>query len=113
MKCLLHHTEKFFGLIILDFCINVHSCFTIFMPGKILHRLGVNACIKQICNIGVPELMGRHFKIQGIDDPGVVFLAGSQRRLYRVFDALSVHIFIIGALLGGTDNNVLPHALEL
>ena len=45
VKCLLHHTEKFFGLIILDFCINVHSCFTIFMPGKILHRLGVNSRI--------------------------------------------------------------------
>ena len=113
VKRLIHYIKKFFGLIVLDLCINVHSCFAVFMSGKVLNRLGVNACIKQICNIGMPKLMGRHFKIQGIDNPGVVFLAGSQRRLYRVFDALSVHIFIIGALLCGTDNNVLPHSLEL
>ena len=83
------------------------------MSGKVLNRLGVNARVKQICNVGVPELMGRYFKIQGVDNPGVIFLAGSQRRLYRVLDTLSVHILIIGALLGGADNNVLPHSLEL
>ena len=75
VKCLLHHTEKFFGLIILDFCINVHSCSAIFMSSKVLNRLWVNARIKQICNVATPELMGCHFKIQGIDNPGVVFLA--------------------------------------
>ena len=83
------------------------------MSGKILNRLGINACIEQICDVGVPELVGCHFKIKGVDDPWVVFLAGSQGRLYRVLDALPVHIFIIGALLGGTDNNVLPHSFEL
>ena len=93
VKRLIHYTKKFFGLIVLDLCINVHSCFAVFMSCKVLDRLGVNACIKQICNIGMPELMGRHFKIQGIDDPGVVFLAGSQRRLYRVFDALSCLLY--------------------
>ena len=80
------------------------------MSGKVLDRLGVNACIKQICNIGVPELMGRHFKIHGVAVPGVVFLPVSQRRLYRVFDALSLHIFLLGALFGGTVTKVLPHA---
>ena len=45
VKCLLHHTEKFFGLIILALCRNVHSCFNILRPGKILHRLGVNSRI--------------------------------------------------------------------
>ena len=113
VKCLVHHIEKFVRLIILDLCINVHSCFAIFMSGKILNRLGINACIEQIRDVGVPELMGCHFKIKGVDDPWVVFLAGPQGRLYRVLDALPVHIFIIGALLGGTDNNVLPHPLEL
>lgn len=54
VKCLVHHIEKFFGLIILDLCINVHSCFAIFMSGKILNRLGINACIEQICDVGVP-----------------------------------------------------------
>ena len=39
VKCLVHHIEKFFGLIILDLCINVHSCFAIFMSGKILDCL--------------------------------------------------------------------------
>ncbi len=70
-KCLVHHIEKFLWLIILHLCIDVHSCFAIFMSGKILNRLGINTRIKQICNIGVPELMGRHFKIQGIDNPGI------------------------------------------
>ena len=64
VKCLIHNVKKFFGLIVLDFCINVHSCFTIFMSGKVLNRLGVNARVKQICNVGVPELMGRYFKIK-------------------------------------------------
>ena len=54
VKCLVHHIEKFFGLIILDLCINVHSCFAIFMSGKILNRLGINACIEQIRDVGVP-----------------------------------------------------------
>ena len=57
--------------------------------------------------------MGCHFKIKGIDDSWVVFLAGPQGRFYRVLDTLSVHILIIGALLGGANNNVPPHSLEL
>ena len=69
VKRLIHNAKKFFGLIVLDLCINVHSCFAVFMSGKVLNRLGVNACIKQICNIGMPELMGRHFKIQGKELP--------------------------------------------
>lgn len=88
VKRLIHNAKKFFGLIVLDLCINVHSCFAIFMSSKVLNRLWVNARIKQICNVGTPELMGCHFKIQGIDNPGVVFLAGSQRRLYRVLNTI-------------------------
>ncbi len=51
-KCLVHHIEKFFGLIILDLCINVHSCFAIFMSGKILNRLGINT---RIISLHKPE----------------------------------------------------------
>lgn len=91
VKCLVHHIEKFFGLIILDLCINVHSCFAIFMSGKILNRLGINACIEQICDVGVPELMGCHFKIKGVDDPWVVFLTGSQGRLLAVRVTIYCH----------------------
>ena len=54
VKRLIYYVKKFFGLIVLDLCINVHSCFAVFMSGKVLNRLGVNACIKQICNIGMP-----------------------------------------------------------
>ena len=54
VKCLVYHIEKFLWLIVLDLCINVHSCFAIFMSGKILNRLGVNARVKQICDIGGP-----------------------------------------------------------
>ena len=52
--------------IILDFCINVHSCFAIFMPGEILNGFGVYAHIQKICNVGVPELVRGHMEVQTI-----------------------------------------------
>lgn len=61
----------------------------------------------------MPQLVGRHFKIKRVDNLGIVLLAGSQDWLNRVLDTLPIHILIIGALLGGADNNVLPYPLEL
>ena len=58
-------------------------------------------------------MVGRHFKIKRVDNLGIVLLAGSQDWLNRVLDTLPIHILIIGALLGGADNNVLPYPLEL
>ena len=43
----------------------------------------------------------------------IVFLMSSQTRLNSVLDALSVHILIIGTLLGRPNNDVLPDTFEL
>ena len=95
MKCPVHHRKKFLWFIILHLCIDVHSCFTIFMPRKILNRLGVHSRIKEGRDVGMTELMRRHIKIDRVFDLGIVLLFHSQSWLDRIPDALPVDIFIV------------------
>lgn len=78
------------------------------MPCQILNRLGINASVKKIRDIGVPELVGRHFKINAIHQLGIVLLMTPQRWLDRTADALAIYIFIIDSLLGRTNHHILP-----
>ena len=53
MKCGIYYIKKLFWLIVLYFCVNVHSCLAVFMPSKILNRLGINASIQKIGDVGM------------------------------------------------------------
>ena len=57
MKCPVHHRKKFLWLIILHLSVDVHSCFAVFMPCKVLDSLGVNPGIQQVGDIGMPKLV--------------------------------------------------------
>ena len=83
------------------------------MSGKVLNRLGVNACIQEIGNVGMAQQVGSYLEVQAIHNVGIVFLMSSQARLNCVLDALSIYILIIGSLLGRSNNDVLPNPFEL
>ena len=95
VKCSIHNPYQLFRLIILYLCVNVHSCFTIFMPRKILNCFGIDTGIQQIRDVSVPELMGCYIEINAVNDVGVVFLVSSQCRIDHALDLLSVDVFVI------------------
>ena len=68
---------------------------------------------KKIGDVGMPQQVRCHIEVQAIHNVGIVFLMSSQTRLNSVLDALSVHILIIGTLLGRPNNDVLPDTFEL
>ena len=39
---------------ILDFGVNVHGCFAVFVARKVLDRFGVCPCMEQIGDVGMP-----------------------------------------------------------
>ena len=112
-KCSVDHRRQFLGLIILHFCINVHSDFAVFVTGQVLHRLRVHLGIDEICNIGVPQHVGRDLEIQTVDHFAVVGRRLSENRRDRAFELLTVDVTGIAALLGGSCHDILPDALEL
>ena len=113
MKRSIHNIKKLVWFIILHSCIDVHSCLAVFMSGKVLNRLGVNACIQEIGNVGMPQQVRGHIEVQAIHNVGITFLMPSQARLNCVLDTLAVHILIIGTLLGRANDDVLPNPFEL
>ena len=113
MKCRIHYIKQLFWFIILHSCIDVHSCLAIFMSGKVLNCLGVNACIQEVGNVGMPQQVRGHIEVEAIHNVGIVFLMPAKARLNRVLDTLAVHILIIGTLLGRSNNDVLPNPFEL
>ena len=113
MKRSIHNIKKLVWFIILHSCIDVHSCLAVLMSGKVLDRLGVNTCIQKIGDVGMPQQVRCHIEVQAIHNVGIVFLMSSQTRLNSVLDALSVHILIIGTLLGRPNNDLLPDTFEL
>lgn len=83
------------------------------MSGKVLNRLGVNTCVQEIGNIGMPQQVGGHIEVQAIHNVGIVFLMPTKARLNRALDTLAIHILIIGTLLGRSNDDVLPDTFEL
>jgi len=63
MKCPVHHRKKFLWLIILHLSVDVHSCFAVFMPCKVLDSLGVNPGIQQVGDIGMAQQMWCHMEL--------------------------------------------------
>jgi len=113
MESAIYHAKQLLWLIILHLCIDVHSCFAIFMSGKILNRLGINTRIKQICNIGVPELMGRHLKIDAVHHIAVVGGPLPQHGCHGMRDFLAVDIAVISPLPDGAGSHIAPHPAPL
>ena len=54
MKRTIYYPKQFFWFIILHFCIDVHSCFAVFVSGKVLYCLWINARIEKIGDVSVP-----------------------------------------------------------
>ena len=113
MKRTIYYPKQLLWFIVLHFCIDVHSCFAVFVSGKVLDGLWINTSIEKIGNVSVPQLMRGYIKVQRISDFGLIFLRHSQRWGNRVFDALTIHILIIVAGLGGPDNYILLYSLKL
>ena len=57
MESAIYHAKQLLWLIILHLCVDVHSCFAVFMPCKVLDSLGVNPGIQQVGDIGMPKLV--------------------------------------------------------
>ena len=55
MKRTIYYPKQLLWFIVLHFCINVHSCFAVFMSGKVLYCLWINARIEKI---GFTEIPG-------------------------------------------------------
>lgn len=113
MKRTIYYPKQLLWFIVLHFCIDVHSCFAVFVSGKVLDGLWINTSIEKIGNVSVPQLMRGYIKVQRISDFGLIFLGHAQRWGNRVFDALPIHILIIVPGLSGADNDILPHSLKL
>ena len=88
MKRTIYYPKQLLWFIVLHFCIDVHSCFAVFVSGKVLDGLWINASIEKIGNVSVPQLMRGYIKVQRISDFGLIFLGHAQRWGNRVFDAL-------------------------
>ena len=88
MESAIYHAKQLLWLIILHLCVDVHSCFAVFMPCKVLDGLWINTSIEKIGNVSVPQLMRGYIKVQRISDFGLIFLGHAQRWGNRVFDAL-------------------------
>ena len=88
MKRTIYYPKQLLWFIVLHFCIDVHSCFAVFVSGKVLDGLWINSSIEKIGNVSVPQLMRGYIKVQRISDFGLIFLGHAQRWGNRVFDAL-------------------------
>ena len=88
MKRTIYYPKQLFWFIVLHYCIDVHSCFAVFVSGKVLDGLWINTSIEKIGNVSVPQLMRGYIKVQRISDFGLIFLGHAQRWGNRVFDAL-------------------------
>ena len=84
MKSTVYHPKQLLWFIIFHFRIDVHSCFAVFMPRKILNCLWVNTCIEKIGNVSVPQLVRGHIKVQRVSDFGLIFLRHTQRGSNRI-----------------------------
>ena len=67
-ESLVYHRCQFPRLIVLHLGVNVHSHLAVLVPSQILNSLWIDAFMNQIRDIGVPEKMRRHMKIQSIVD---------------------------------------------
>ena len=55
LKYGIYHSEKFLQLIVLHSDVDAYSCLAVFMSSKILDRLGSNASIQKIGDVGMPQ----------------------------------------------------------
>lgn len=108
MESTVYHPKQLLWFIVLYFCVDVHSCFAVFMSCKVLNRLWINSRIEKIGNVSVPQLVRGHIEVQRVSDFGLIFLRHTQRGSNRIFDALPIHILIVVSGLGGPDNYILP-----
>mgnify|MGYP000158122775 CR=1 FL=1 len=63
MKRTIYYPKQLLWFIVLHFCIDVHSCFAVFVSGKVLDGLWINTSIEKIGNVSVPQLMRSTWKL--------------------------------------------------
>ena len=54
MKRTIYYPKQLLWFIVLHFCIDVHSCFAVFVSGKVLHCLWIDTRVKKIGDVSVP-----------------------------------------------------------
>ena len=54
MKRTIYYPKQLLWFIVLHFCIDVHSCFAVFVSGKVLDGLWINTSIEKIGDVSVP-----------------------------------------------------------
>ena len=64
--------------------------------------------MNQIRNVGVPQLMRSHLKVQTVNHISIVCCLLPQNRLHRMLHPLAIFIAVIAAFLGGTGYDILP-----
>ena len=75
MKRTIYYPKQLLWFIVLHFCIDVHSCFAVFVSGKVLDGLWINTSIEKIGNVSVPQLMRGYIKVQRISDMEFSFVS--------------------------------------
>ena len=63
MKRTIYYPKQLLWFIVLHFCIDVHSCFAVFVSGKVLDGLWINTSIEKIGNVSVPQLMRGYIRL--------------------------------------------------
>ena len=108
-----HCSYQLIRSVVFDLCVNVHRDFAAFMARQILYRFGVHRRMTQIGDVGVPQLMRCHFKIQAIYHMAVIPGFFSKFRVKHIFYILSVHKFSGHSRLCSPRHNILPQPLKL
>ena len=107
-ESLVYHRCQFPRLIVLHLGVNVHSHLAVLVPSQILNSLWIDAFMNQIRDIGVPEKMRRHMKIQSIVDALVRSASLTKLRRNGVMDFLAIDIPIDLSFLNPAGCNVVP-----
>ena len=92
MESTVYHPKQLLWFIVLHLCVDVHRCLTVFMSGKVLDCLGINASIQKVGNIGMPKLMWRHIEVDGIYQFWIVLLMAAEGWGNSALNALTVDI---------------------
>ena len=113
LQCSVDYITQHFRLIVFYLGIDVHRDLTVFMASQILNSFRVNLSRDQICDVGVPQLMGMHIKVQAVNDLVIMRGGFSENRMQHMLDLLTIHIAVISSLLCSSRRDVCPHTFEL
>ena len=83
------------------------------MTCQILYRLGIDGGMDQVGDIGMPQQMRRHLKVQTIHHMAVIPCLFSQLRVKHILHIFPVHQLAGDPRLCRPGHNILPESLKL